>query len=868
MFDYLVQHAIKNVWCNPNQDNQHIISPCRLSSQTGVLNYCTVMMHDISLPTIAERYHIFQIGQIHPLLLGLFTPPVGYTQPTWTNVSTAMNNRRLIVDIYTDTGIQIPRFEVYYLYTRNRDLIIAIKENKRIPIQYGSDTIYIRVYTNAYFNSLRDDPSIESIYTTGMTVRSTNDILSIQAMYSDYSTRHGLTTAYVNGYLVNGLSLLTVHLNDTVELVYDSSVMRVVTFTISDLNVFDSILDAKRKYLLHYPADDIHEIEYHDDMDIYILDPYRPGQYYGVYYHKNVMDACRMVTHRDYSITVPYVVNMASQLQSHAGDRILDQRSLQVRLHIRHSGYNRPLIYENTRIHELYKLPDASIVSAMTGIDSTIDMWRAEHLEMSDYTTVMRSWSQQIDRALVQSAYGYNAISKLIGDTPSITYDYSNVKQITVHYGLQLSSTAYEYDSNGILLGVHPHIEGYLYDASDINTHYVEMISGIGSHTPDVRFGSDNIPLPANANYRVYLSHTDTNGVSDDVWRDITDTDYYTVENDTLIWRHQDYNQLLMVRSDDTFLAYDVYITPVDGNIYFPITEMEDRGDGLKHHELHVPMGELDVFLNGRSLIEGLDYIVNHPMIVIRNKEYLTDDPNTTPQWIHVRYTGFCDSNLNRSLMGDVGYIVHGVLSNNDRYDIRDDKVLRIVVDGRLKSREDVVFSEFHSGVSILDTANGRPYQIRDIVVPLRNVINGNTYTMRSESMAIDQAVSGYMTSKLPQPPRDAPSAIPHRYIIYSPFLAIILNDLASGAISMESIQANLSNNDITRICKPYESWLQYDAINPTVGVDNRYVVIHPHNDSKVFELNLYQYRFIKRVVDIYCKGLVDITPFISLSNI
>jgi hypothetical protein len=45
----------------------------------------------------------------------------------------------------------------------------------------------------------------------------------------------------------------------------------------------------------------------------------------------------------------------------------------------------------------------------------------------------------------------------------------------------------------------------------------------------------------------------------------------------------------------------------------------------------------------------------------------------------------------------------HGVLSNNNKYDIRDDKVLRITVDGKLKTRADMIFSEFHSGISVID---------------------------------------------------------------------------------------------------------------------------------------------------------------------
>jgi hypothetical protein len=38
MFKYLVDHAIKNVWCAPRQDNSYVFQPARISKPTGELN--------------------------------------------------------------------------------------------------------------------------------------------------------------------------------------------------------------------------------------------------------------------------------------------------------------------------------------------------------------------------------------------------------------------------------------------------------------------------------------------------------------------------------------------------------------------------------------------------------------------------------------------------------------------------------------------------------------------------------------------------------------------------------------------------------------------------------------------------------------
>lgn len=866
-YDYLVDHAIRDVWCNPEQDNQHIVAPHRITQPEGVLNSVSVMKRDIKLPSSGELYHVFQVGQLHPLMLGMFQYSPAWVREEWISAKDAICEMKFIMDIYNVHGIQLPRFEVFYMFTNDRNFIIAIKENRKIPINYKTDDIFVRVYTNAYFDSVRAQANVEATYCYGAKATSTNQILDIQYLYEAYTVKSGLVYAFVNGQLVDKIDIFTVTLGDTVEFVYDSSVMRTVTFRIGDLPYFESILDNKRKYLLHYVGQNNDTIDYHDDMDIFITDEYLPGRYRGVYYHRNNPNACRMVTHRDYSLMVEYFVQYANELQSLAGARVLDFENLHVKLHIRKSGYYRPLVFENSRIQELYKLSNTLVLNAMCGVNASVDVWKAENLENAAYTHIMRARATDVTRSLVETAYGYNAVSKILGDTPKMTYLYSGVKQVEVPHGLQTNSTAYEYDSTGLLIGFYRHISGSVYNCTNANCAMVEMISGVGDYTPDVRFGTDNIPVPTSAEYRVYRCHLRQDGTPDDDWKDVTGSAFYTVQNNTIVWNPSDYNAYVMVRTNAKFLAYDQNIFPVGGTLEITLTETETRDGVVDNHILPVPMGELVVFLNNRSLIEGLDYFVKFPRLVIVNKAWLNHPLSTTPQKVHVRFTGFCKSDLTREQHEDFGWVQYGLLSNNNKFDIRDDRVLRIVMNGCVYDRSQLKFSEKDLGLGIINARNGYPYQIRDIVVPMRQYTDTDTYDYRAESKVIDQQVSNYLTTLLPEPTYPNPSVISRRYEVVSPFIAKIIYELRVGQIPLSEISKSLSDNEVIAICQPYEWMLDFDPTQPDVGADENYVIIHPHIEYSAVPLKFYQYRFLQQVVKLYSNGLVDLSSFIILES-
>lgn len=860
MFDFLKDHAYKNVWCVPDQDNQIILEPARLTPYDGATESTKVIWRNIALPDLDSTWHVYQIGQVHPLILGLFPK-----NNEWTSFEETCNRQKMICDIYTVNGVQIPRFETFYLHNLDRNLIIAVKKNSKIPFNFNNDKVFLRLYSNQYFNSLRANSADDFIHVTGQKITSTQDTLDLQASYDSYVARPiGETYAFVNGLKVNAINLVNIAVGDIAEFIYDSSIYKVIDFAAKDLREFNSILDLKKKYLLHYSGADNGTIDFQDDIDVFVIYDTGSGKHKGLYYNKNDEDAMRMVTHRDYSVCVPYFTRYFAEITKTVLNGVIaDINKVYIRLQIRKSGWYRALTFEHNRIHELYKMSDENIQAAMLGLDSTVPNWRAENLENSHYTQIMRSDPRFVTNEMVQYGYGYNAISKIIADTPNPTYNYSSTKAVDVPYLQQQGCTAYEYDVDGKLLGWYPFAGGVRYTCANATCVNVELIPGVGGNILDETYNFSAEQLNPLLSYRVY-SCEKLSGLPNNKFVDVTGDDtMYRVENNVLIWLASNITTYPMIRTDGRFLAYDTTAVMNDGQLKLTLNHLQKRNTTTSNWVMQVPMGEIDVFLNDRPIIKDLDYFINFPDIIVTNKEYLVDAINQ-PQRFHIRFTGFCKDDFTLTKENDVGFIEHGLLSNNNQFDLRDDKVLRLIVDGALKTREDFTFSELHTGVSVINALNGRPYQIRDMVIPMRGITRDDTYSLRASSLAVDKSVGEYLTKKLPQPPRSPVNAIANRYQIFSPFICKIIYDLAANRLVLAD--KIYSVQEMFLLIKPYEYLLKFDPSQQMNKVDDRYVIIHPHSLTTVIQLSLNKYRFLQTVVNKYCNGLVSVSPFVQIA--
>lgn len=888
---YLLRHAIANIWCNPGQDRQFVYRLARLSPRAGVTTSFRLHYTRLPLPT-EHTYHVYQLGRVVPRNLAL-----PRRERRWVSLTELATDHQLHTELYVVNGIQFPRFESYVWLTPGQNLVVAVRINDRIHDLTDSD-LYIRFYANAFFDSDRSEGE-RFIETRGLRVTDNQSLLKFQREIKDWMEgREGYPQYFVNGRLTHRIAPTTAGEGDVVEFLWDNSIKAVKDYPIADLRDFHSDLDTEKKFLLHY-RDGGDRIEFYDDLDVYLIKPGDNDRFRGVTYHRNEGHWLRQLTHKDYSVPVERLRSFVAThtedprheddpdtWRSDAWETIND---LTLRVYFRHSGYDRPLVPEAHRIQALYYLDDEDVVNAMVGDHATLDLWQAAELEKSPYVAFMGarpsfvypltyndpstdSEAKRDAQELVGDVYGYHAAASILADTPSEVFTDSGRTYAELAYSHQRNSTVFEYDENGVLLEWHPHVAGQWYRVHHPDCTRVEAIAGYGNSRSGYRLGTDNVEIPQGHNWRVYVCEV-WDGEPTGEWEDITDSDNrrdygffdYNSDPHRWVWEVDADDVLGAVLVDDGFLCYDTTVTTADGHLRFSVTGKDTPvgPDGETPDEtnpLYIPPGQLDVFLNGRALAETLDFTVQWPEVVIHNLEYLADSDD---QDITVRGISFCDSNFERLATTEVGFVEHGVLSRNERFNLHSHKVYRVVINGHYHSVEDLVFDEERRASVIETERNGAPYFIQTPPVVFRDVYPKDQEA-REKDDEREARISDYLTEYLPPIEPENPDFIETRYHLISVFANKLLHDLREDLFYPEGIEGHYSERDVREWCEDYRWLLDYDLCN--TDYDQERVKIYPHWFGEPVALNLYKYRLYYRALQTFLRHPPDLSAFVTIA--
>ncbi len=848
--DFLINHAYQHVWCAPEQDRQHILRPARISPKIGARGSIAVLWRTVNLPSQGPRYHVFQFGNIAQATLGL-----NFERNVWVAVSNQMVEQSLLIDVYTERGLMVPRSQMYFLTTDDGNIVVAVLAMPEIG-DFGVEDLYFRFYSNAFFDRADEHDPLEGIEYQYATPLTTSQISSLNFQLRQMQARSGHVFIYVNGWMVNDVTAATVAKGNRVEMVRDSSVERLVEFPVVDLPVFLSDLDQKQKYLLHPPraGDDL--IRYRDDQDLFLM--YKQTAYIqrGVYYHKNLEESIRMVTHQDYSIPTTYVDRFCSLnpdwVRSNQLTAVLVQRR---------SGMDKKLIDEAHHIKELYKFDEQGFYSAVLGSEAVVDVWRVEELEKSMYTALMRAPAGKITRQMVEQAYGYNAITRIVADTPQkVTVPKGWVE---LPFGLRGESTVYEYDAQGILLGWHVNQNTQWYVPRSSECRYIEAIVGKGDIIQSTVYGKNHKPAKG-LTYRCYVCPIES-ALPTGRWEDVTDKpEFYDVVDGTVMWKVDPTVYYTAIKMDDTFLTYNLVLDYQDGLLRFSLNVKELRINGLLYNGLvEIPAGLLELWLNGHPLIEGLDWLMRDKEIFIINKEWRNQEG--TANTITVRATGFCNKDMGRVHASEYGIVENGLLSRNNRWNLRDDKVVRVIADGRIWSREELSWAEDRPGVVLTNVRNGAPYQVTEPLIPLRGLTHEESYRLRDAAEATDLQIENYMTVVFGEVPPSEVNLIPRRHRVYSPFVAKLMHDLKDGFFDQIELTTHYSDVQVRQWCEPYVWLLPYEP--SAQGFDQRYIAIEAHEREEKVALNVYHYNFLARAIRVMLDDKIDITHSITIDH-
>ncbi len=532
-----------------------------------------------------------------------------------------------------------------------------------------------------------------------------------------------------------------------------------------------------------------------------------------------------------------------------------DIDDLTIRLLIRDDFLDLKPLYNSTHTHDLYRLNDEQIIGAMVGANSNVPEWTAAALEESAANRLAAAKLRNITRDLCTDAYGYNAAARYSADTPQRLELTSGGYRGTLPDLLATLSTVYEYDADGLLLEHHRNAGYDVYIPRNPEARIIEAIAGEVSDAVKIVDNAPDFEIEPGSNVGLWIRMVIGEVPTNDYYKAEEGTDY-TRDGNKITWTVDRTRRHPTVIYDDFHLFFEVEVKVSEGQIRIPIVARNQDG---QQRTLWLPMETVEVWLNNHPLVHGIDYHTRWPEIVVVCKAWMADGDTNK---ISVR----CRGVTGELRIPKHGFVSSGLLSNNNQFDCRDDKVIRVVGGGSLLLRDEVVFREDNTvGVDIVQ--DGFPYSVDDPTIPLRTLVSGDTYKLRDTARDLDTRVEAYLSNWFPTPPPVNPVPLPYLYHLYSPTLNKILWDYLQGILILreDDPEYRISTSQLDDIMERYKDLLPFDPAY--IGYDKAFVKLHPHVKYETVEINELGFAFLDRVNERYLNGEVQLNQYLIIKG-
>src|SRR6201988_3193810 len=831
MIDALVQYVIDQINCTPGQDKEILLKPEKIHSQYPVFSSFIYLDREIGLPNKKSSWYVYQIGTYYES--NDILPIYQYTweYESWTSLTKPLTTDGILTTLFTIKGVTFPLFRTFYMYTREKALILAVEHNNKIPVSLIEHDLYIRFYKNAFRDSDRSDGIDYSIKTGSSVIESDGEIETILVNMKRLTNKRGACLLSINGQRYKNPDDHYVAIGDYVEWIYDPTIDYVQSYPLTSARTYNSSLDEEERVILHSPSKTyFNSIAYYDDLDIEVYTPISAKGLYGGYLPIIDDTVIKMLTHRDYGIKNSVLDQVVEFITDH--NPSTQGLNISIEIKFRKSGWERPLTKNTSLIADLYTLPDYNIPRAMSQDTVIFEPFTARHLEVSPYLTSMRSPPEEITQALSIETLGYNGIGFLYGTQAQKVID-DGYKHVPVPDLYRSGFTAYEYNPNGYFIDFNTGSDVENYVPIRNNCGIVELIKGTASTGPVATYKNNHIPYDSNLGYRVWRCNK-VGGIPSFYWVDITGTDEYIVNEElgTISWNGPRGTRFMMVRDDSRFTT-KTFIRQFSTNLMtFELEEYVNHGDGtgFRQQTMDVPGSDITLFMNNRSMIRGIDYFVDFPNVYITNFLYLRQDLLSSDQSFHYRVTGLGNGSGQFENVLDYGTVSHGFLGTKGRYIPKNDKPVRVVIKGSLKLSENIRYSQDHPDVNDpTNDLNGSPYEVKQITVPISEIVSQNSEILRDIARNKDNSLVSYMNINMGLPRRGA-ETLGQKTKLVCPFHATITDDLLSDTLTSDDTDPSHTDQQVLESVEPYLYLSNVSPCNPIFGLTiNQQFIIRPH---------------------------------------
>lgn len=789
----------------------------------------------VGLPTIDTAYAVYRVSQ------NLFGRFVVFPENTWIKDNDLFGVNNVSILVYDATGRLCPYGKTYFRFDPVRgDVLIAIDS---VYTKKCTGNLYPELYVTVYKDPTRITPIVSSSYYVDQTVAGGVAPSTVLAAINTAATTYNAgTTVTINGWAYDPKNIPTIAVGDVVSITSDPDIVGYAEISVDDNTTgYYSTLYNEYRELLHIPKvlNPNNIVITHDTLTTVIFDS---ATMRGLFGHRLDRNALQSVTHNDFSM---------GRSALSAFSNALGASDVKVRLYIRLSSEPNYLTDDANHMRDLYSLSDTEIIKQLLGLSQNqLKEWLASNLEKSDFIPLLYNFAGFNATEVVPkfvSAMGYYDVASVLGQQMRYyTYRGAQVEVIKPArlFGYQCNVVAYcngvkipeqqvsvsNYRAQSFLIGFTPEssvsigdrISLYIFESGDRTP--VFFVPNINN--PTINLESEDYTV-----YKMY-SYQDPQKI----WNGSATNGYSFIQKgitEYSISANQDGTYGYQFR--EKHYGSSFYLVPKYGMITatYPLSTtikqtlpiIQDLNNTDNNGRLIPFFGytTLEVYLNGRRLVEDIDYRcepvigpnndILQTLLVVSNYDYF----NTS-----------ADVNL-------LEVVIHGdqVISEDRGY----------VIQNKLyRTNPPLIYTKSSSRVFVRGVLQEDISQIGNVATTKNNVENGAPFLMQH---CLAFGASKYLSALSPTDDLNLRSRIEHvlgilppslpdtvildRLLsLYSPFLAQIVSDVGMGLFT---IVDEPKNDQFLKQFAPYrEIYLRDPTIGPANPlIDRRFVSLAAH---------------------------------------
>lgn len=832
--DYLVQSATKLAWSNPRGDYQYTFKPGLLSKPYGDIHTLRLPYVNIRLPSTSDRWVVYEMGQF-----GLWNIGVDDLFYGWKPLSEFIAPSNMLIEVFVNNRL-LDLSSIYFQRNENQNNLLAIKYTVNKELLDLREDLYIRFYSNAWFGTT-DGQASAGMQWSGRQIAVPQDAADMVNAISAITNQKQLLT-YHNGYLIEKLLVGEQQVGDNTQYYHDSSIIDYFDVPFTTLDSYQSDRDRRRKVIISIPDSIVLNIACVDDIEVYVCDVENNlagvERTVGVRYSRIDEYNMRQLTQRDYALDALRIEQIISEHKER-----LDRTTSFIRVYIRHATKMANLPEDGQLLRELYLLPLDLRRKLMIGGVSVIPEWQAKTLEVSPYMKWLQGDGDYINAGNIKNVYSYHALTRVSDMAVKNGTSNFTLPPSMLNGGLVISC-----DADGLMHDMAEVPANTIAYAAPPNTESIECIPG---RRATIAATIENVssliqdPVASHFESRWYR-------FSGQEWKLAKEGTDYTLSQDgtTATWNASFVSAERVRRLGDVYYKRE-----------FVIAE-ENLGKAIAIFEgsppfVDKPMARLDIWINGRRLVENVDFLVDHPRVWITSRDYYL--PNT-PINVTLVYHG---------APGEIDYkptygsIKHRYINYGKPFSLAVHRPRITIINGMVALEDETDFSESRKGTLDARFRDGHMYGLLPVInhMPLKAVESLST----SAKVALDKdkQLEVYLSDEIDEPELPGPILIPGKHGVISALFTKLIEDLDAERLDVSF--GPTSSAAIAAILSEYKTEMEADLyLREKFDLD--FFEIHPNGRNTTTIVNGVEFNFLNKINQDMFGGSVNLVNYISIS--